>query len=409
MAALRTLRRSRAFSSAMPDASVTVGRASVSMMSKDQTAVSFDTGSVNILNSTPFYGQTPSRLFEGAEPIKVVETENGVRKMGLICPNVDLRKNQEWSAADVAEMKKQLHNHKGVLTFPNQSEELSPHDHVGFASHFGQTEIHTTVKGIPGYPDVMEIQREPTSVVIFGEDYHSDHSFQTHPASYSFLRATNEVTPYGTNNTEFSNTIDAYADLSPLMKKLVRDLWVSHSSTKAYGESNQGAKGGHKGNSLYAMKETKGMVLTNNPPIPDEHHPVVMVHPESGEPALFISETFTNGIVGMTHEEGMQLILLLQRHCTQDKYIFEVAYEANQVTMWDNRQLIHRGLVNDTSCRRVIQRVSVSSGAIPISLNEWEAANQQFDVALSIAEERKRTDAMATGEWQQALAGPNHW
>lgn len=52
----------------------------------------------------------------------------------------------------------------------------------------------------------------------------------------------------------------------------------------------------------------------------------------------------------------MELIMLLENHISQDKYLFEVAYEPNQVTMWDNRQLIHKGLVNDTSCKRVIQR-----------------------------------------------------
>ena len=398
--------RSRGFSHTALDV-----RTKSSVSELPGTSVSTETASssaifpINIVGNTPFYGQTPSRLFEGALPIKVV----GDRKLGLICPNVDLRKNQQWSAADVAEIKKQIQAHRGVLTFPNQSEDLSPRDHMNFASHFGSMEIHTAVKGLPGYPEVMQIEREPTAKVVFGEQFHSDHSFQRHPASFSFLRVTNEVSPYGTNNTQFTNTIDAYADLSPLMKSLLRGLWVSHSATKAYGESDQGDKGGHRGNSLYAMKETKNMELTNTPPIADQHHPVVIVHPETGKPALFISETFTNGIVGMTHTEGMELILMLQRHLTQDKYLFEVAYEANQVSMWDNRQLIHVGLVTDTSCRRVIQRVSVSSGAIPIALHEWQAADGQFDVALSLAQQRKDTDAMATGVWQQALGGPNHW
>lgn len=359
--------------------------------------------SIDILSSTPFHGQTPSRLFEGATPIR--ECPESGRKMGLICPNVDLRMNQHWSEDDKREMQLQLHAHKGVLTFPNQSADLSPQDHVDFAKHFGEVEVHSAVKGIEGFPEVMEIQREPTSEVIFGEDFHSDHSFQTWPASYSFLRATDEVTPYGTNNTQFANTIDAYADLSPLMKDLLRNLWVSHSATKAYGEAEQGDKGGHKGNSLYAMRETKGMELTGKAPLPDEHQPVVLAHPATGEPALFISETFTNGIVGMTHREGMELIMLLQSHITQDKYLFEVAYEQNQVTMWDNRQLIHKGLANDFSSRRVIQRVSVSSGHTPIALHEWEAANGDRAQALALAQQRKATDAMAQGAWQQAEGG----
>jgi len=346
---------------------------------------------IQVKDESAFHGHTPSRLFVGATPIKVV----GDVKMGMTVPNADLQKTKEWSAADVAEIKKQLHEHSGVLTFTNQSADLSPQEHMDFASRFGELEVHTAVKGIPGYPEVMQIEREPTSEVIFGEDFHSDHSFQRFPASYSFLRMTAEVSPYGTNNTQFANTIQAYNDLSPLMKQIVNNLWVSHSATKAYGEKDSGDKGGHKGNSLYAMKETKSMELTGKKPIADQHHPVVITHSESGESALFISETFTNGIVGMTHAEGSELIMLLQRHITQDKYLFDVGYEANQVTMWDNRQLIHRGLINDTSCRRVIQRVSVSSGHIPVALHEMKSANGDFQKALAAAVQRKATDVMS--------------
>ena len=73
---------------------------------------------------------------------------------------------------------------------------------------------------------------------------------------------------------------------------------VSHSATKAYGEKNQGETGGHKDNSLYAMKQTKGMELTGNAPIPDQHHPVVISHPLHGEPALFISKLSPMGLSG---------------------------------------------------------------------------------------------------------------
>ena len=40
--------------------------------------------------------------------------------------------------------------------------------------------------------------------------------------------------------------------------------------------------------------------------IPDCIHPVVVRHPETGRDAVFISETFTNGIVGMTAREGLE-------------------------------------------------------------------------------------------------------
>ena len=61
--------------------------------------------------------------------------------------------------------------------------------------------------------------------------------------------------------------------------------------------------------------------------IPDVIHPVVVRHPETGRDAIFISETFTNGIVGMTRDEGRELTMLIQNHVTRPEFRVEVAYE----------------------------------------------------------------------------------
>merc|ERR550514_2486865 len=80
--------------------------------------------------------------------------------------------------------------------------------------------------------------------------------------------------------------------------------------------------------------------------IPDCIHPVVVRHPETGRDAVFISETFTNGIVGMTAREGLEMTRLIQNHVTQPQFRVQVAYEKHQLAMWDNRSLIHRASVS---------------------------------------------------------------
>ena len=90
----------------------------------------------------------------------------------------------------------------------------------------------------------------------------------------------------------------------------------------------------------------------------------------------------------MTHNEGMELIMPLEKHVTQGRYLFEVAYEENQITMWDNRQLVHKGLANDASRRRVIHRVSVSSGHILVAAKEFDENGRDFQTALQAALER---------------------
>ena len=105
--------------------------------------------------------------------------------------------------------------------------------------------------------------------------------------------------------------------------------------------------------------------------IPDCIHPAVVRHPETGRDAVFISETFTNGIVGMTAREGLEMTRLIQNHVTQPQFRVQVAYEKHQLAMWDNRSLIHRGLQDDTSAKRVIQRASVSMAAPPVATRDF--------------------------------------
>ena len=169
-----------------------------------------------------------------------------------------------------------------------------------------------------------------------------------------------------------SRTQVAWDSFSDTMKQLLLPLDAYHSAGKAYGD---GAKYGKTTpNSREAMLETSSMtflVEKEEEIIPDCIHPVVVRHPETGRDAVFISETFTNGIVGMTAREGLEMTRLIQNHVTQSQFRVQVAYEPHQLAMWDNRSLIHRGLQDDTSAKRVIQRASVSMAAPPVATRDF--------------------------------------
>ncbi len=259
----------------------------------------------------------------------------------------------------------------GILAFPNQSAELSITDHVEFTKLFGNPEVHAVADGLDGHPEVLEIVREKAATVIFGENWHSDHSFQPLPASYSFLRSTSETPPFGTNNTVFCNTIMAYEALSPAFKRLINGLQVYHSAGKAY-------LPGSDTNSLAAMKQTGSMKLNDKPMMPDTLQPLVTVHPDTGQPTLFCSPTFTGTSDGspalcgpdgqvMSHEETDAILGHLYEHMTKPEFSSSIPWVPHQVTMWDNRQLIHKGAVDYTHCRRVVQRVSVRMPTPPVA------------------------------------------
>ena len=290
---------------------------------------------------------------------------------GLRVPRCDLTKAAAFTTDDVEALKRVIQDVRGILTFPNQRD-LHPRDHVAFAAHFGTPEKHLVANGLKAHPEILEIVREKDAAIVFGEEWHSDHSFQPLPASYSFLRATSEVTPYGTNNTEFAHCEEAWSAFSQSMKEVLLPMDAYHSAGKAYGDGRKYGK--TTPNSREAMLETSSMTLIQDREediIPDVVHPVVTKHPESGRDAVFISETFTNGILGMTLREGLEMTQLIQRHVIQSQFRVQVAYEPHQLAMWDNRCLIHRGLQDDTSARRVIQRASVSMARPPAAARDF--------------------------------------
>lgn len=182
--------------------------------------------------------------------------------LGWELPNVDLTEN--FSDDDIEVLHQASDDAGGILVFSNQKESMTVHDHVRFARRMAEaadTEIepHAVAAGHPDAPEVLEIVREASAQVVFGENWHSDNSFMTRSASFSILRAI-ELPRLGVNDTLFSSCEAAYDALSPTMQSLLLDLNAYHSANKAYGV-------GHAGNSRAAMEGTRSMRFANKAPI----------------------------------------------------------------------------------------------------------------------------------------------
>ena len=213
--------------------------------------------------------------------------------LGAELPNVDL--TMDFTMDDIAAIHKASDDAGGILVFSNQRPEMTVQQHVQFArkmqaycdglGHGAGIELSVAKPAYPEAPEILEIVREPTAHVTFGENWHSDHSFHEYTCSFSILRGV--VTPrYGVNDTLFSSVADAFDALTPTMQNLLMDLKVYHSANRAYGI-------GHDGNSLAAMKRTNTMQLRDDLEITayDVLHPMVVVHPTCGRKVGCIGHT----------------------------------------------------------------------------------------------------------------------
>ena len=71
-------------------------------------------------------------------------------------------------------------------------------------------------------------------------------------------------------------------------------------------------------------------------------HPIVRVHPVTGEKALFINPGFTRRIAGFKEEESRALLDFLIDHITKGAdFQIRARYEPGTVVVWDNRVTAH--------------------------------------------------------------------
>ena len=70
-------------------------------------------------------------------------------------------------------------------------------------------------------------------------------------------------------------------------------------------------------------------------------HPLVIVHPETGERVLYISPDFVKSIVGLAPRESQALLEMLWEHSVQNEFTVRFRWEHGSVAFWDNRSTAH--------------------------------------------------------------------
>jgi taurine dioxygenase len=71
-------------------------------------------------------------------------------------------------------------------------------------------------------------------------------------------------------------------------------------------------------------------------------HPLVAVHPETGERSLFVSPSYVKSVVGMPVVESTALLEELWKHCIKPEYCIKYAWTAGDFVVWDEISTMHR-------------------------------------------------------------------
>jgi len=188
------------------------------------------------------------------------------------------------------------------------------------------------------------------------ERFHTDSSFHAMPTRWSLLLGHEVPPPEAGGDTLFADARAAYAAPPGAMKARIDGLTGIHDFWE--GRRYAGLKG----------KITRDMRRLI--PFPPVTHPLVRVMPD-GTRALYIGGHCI-GAVGMEAKEGRALVEQLYAHATQDAFVYRHHWRQYDLTIWDNRCIMHAAtpLLSD-AYRRDMRRTTINESGPETSAYEW--------------------------------------
>jgi alpha-ketoglutarate-dependent sulfate ester dioxygenase len=254
-------------------------------------------------------------------------------------------------AETVAEIRAALNEHKALVF--REANILSDEAQVEFASHFGPlTKAHPTVASVEGEENVLPVDSENGSA----NNWHTDVTFVVNPPQASTLRSI-DLPAYG-GETLIASSAGAYSDLPDELRNFADTLWAIHTNDYDYSVP----KNLEHANAEERRKEFTRLKF-------ETAHPVVRVHPLTGERGLFIGGFAQRlRIVGLSNTESKDIIRLLQAYVTRPENVVRVNWEPNQVVLFDNRITQHYAPDNYDGQPRKLNRVTIA-GDIPVGVD----------------------------------------
>lgn len=272
----------------------------------------------------------------------MIEASRIAGALGAEIGGLDL--SRPLSKKDLAAVRRLWLEHL-VIFFRDQN--LSEAQFMAFAEQFGEPVEYPLVKGLAGFPKIIEVKKLEHERAAFGAIWHTDTAYLERPPMASMLLA-RELPPAG-GDTLFANMYLAYESLSDGLKKVLLQLKAVNSSSKADVSKTR------EDRIRTDAKETREFTA---------EHPVVRTHPETGRKSLYVNPGHTVRFAGWTEEESAGLLKYLYEVQTRPEFTCRFSWRPGSIALWDNRCALHNPVNDYHGYRRVMHRITLA-GDVP--------------------------------------------
>ena len=258
-------------------------------------------------------------------------------------------------AETVDAIKAALVRHK-VLFFRDQ-QHISDQDHEEFASLLGDPVAHPTVPVAEGSRYLLELDSKEGYAA---SSWHTDVTFVDAYPKASILRAI--TVPEAGGDTLWANGETAYDALPEPLRQLVNTLRAVHSNDYDYAATLQSSTSRENAKE-YVKRHRQTFAST----VYETEHPVVRVHPVSGQRSLLLGH-FVKQIVGLNSADSARLFAILQEHITKPENVVRWRWRAGDIAIWDNQSTQHRAIADFGLQRRTLRRATIA-GEVPVGID----------------------------------------
>ena len=275
-------------------------------------------------------------------------------RIGAVIHGVAL--SGELDEATIAAIDAAVIRHK-VVFFRDQHP-LTDAAHEAFAARFGAPVAHPTVPVAEGSKYLLELDSREGYAA---SSWHTDVTFVDAYPKGSILRAI--TIPEAGGDTLWANGETAYESLPEPLRQLVNNLWAVHSNDYDYAAVLANTAEPSEAQKAYTQQHKAVFAST----IYETEHPVVRVHPVSGQRSLLLGH-FVRRFVGLNEADSARIFNVLQDHITRPENTVRWRWQPGDVAFWDNRSTQHRAIADFGLQRRTLRRATVN-GDVPVVID----------------------------------------
>ena len=261
---------------------------------------------------------------------------SGVDLRAPMAPEVFAQIRQAWSQHLVLRFRGQRLSDPELLAFTRLFGELDPPGPNPYGKPF-----------LADFPEInvisnVKVGGQPIGNLGDGEAiWHNDMSYIETPPRGAMLHALS--LPASGGDTFWANMYLAFERLPARLRERIAGRSAIHDATY---------------NSAGIMR--KGMQPVTDPrQAPGAQHPLVIVHPDSGRPALYLGRRRNSYIVGLELEESEALLDELWAHATRQEFAMRQVWQLHDLVLWDNYCTLHRRDSFDPNAERIMHRTQI--------------------------------------------------